>query len=1120
MDGPTTDTAARTVGTIGPPSDSSPSDFSEVHSDGIPEAIVEEAVALVGHWLDTAGVVETRAERALGDRLLGLIEDPAGVGFTMRFVDRVARHRHDRLAADQLAALVRTGDLPAFLGRLDRLLLGIGARLAPLLPALVMPLARRRMRGLVGHLVVDAEPTQMHEHMVERRGRGYDLNVNLLGEAVLGEGEAARRFARTLELVDDPEVAYVSVKVSAIASQINLWALDHTVERIKVRLRVLYGRAAATGSGGAPTFVNLDMEEYRDLEITIRAFTELLDEPDLRSTDAGIVLQAYLPDAFDALRRLTRWADARREAGGGQIKIRLVKGANLAMERVDSATHGWVQAPYATKAEVDANYKRCLDWVLRPGRTGAVRIGVASHNLFDMAWAHLLAEARGVGGRVEFEMLHGMAPAQARTVLADTGGLLLYTPVVGRDDFDVAIGYLFRRLEENASADNFLRHLFSLRPGTIQFDEQADRFRAAVRDRLLVGSGARRAIGVADLPTDRFVNQPDLDLSLPATQAGLRSLEGRSPTAVDAPVTTTVADIDRVVASVRAAQPEWAARPPADRRTILHRVADELLARRDDLFTTMTHEAAKTWAEADVEINEAVDFARWYADRSLELERVDGATFTPLGVIAVIPPWNFPVAIPTGGALASLAAGNAVVFKPASGTPRCAEIIAEACWAAGVPADVLRFVRTPDHDVGRRLVTSADGVILTGSHETADLFRSWKPDMALFAETSGKNALIVTPQADMDLAAADLVRSAFGHQGQKCSAASLGILVGEVHDDERFLRQVVDAAASLVTGPSTDPATTFGPLVGPATGKLLDALTTLGPGERWLLEPRRLDAEGRAWTPGVKIGVRAGSPFHHTECFGPVLGLMAARDLDEAIAIQNAVDYGLTGGIHSLDPSEVDRWLEHVEVGNAYVNRPITGAIVQRQPFGGWKRSVVGPGAKAGGPDYLLQLGTWSPDRPLHGDGDLAAAAESDAIWWERRYGVDHDPAGLFCEANVLRYRRRPDVIVRVGTGADPYEVVRVLAAARRCGVEPEVSRAGEVDDRSFAASLPGHRFGRIRYVGEVGIEVRRAAIAAEVDLIDAPVTASGRLELRWFLREQTISRTLHRFGNLVGIDG
>jgi RHH-type proline utilization regulon transcriptional repressor/proline dehydrogenase/delta 1-pyrroline-5-carboxylate dehydrogenase len=401
------------------------------------------------------------------------------------------------------------------------------------------------------------------------------------------------------------------------------------------------------------------------------------------------------------------------------------------------------------------------------------------------------------------------------------------------------------------------------------------------------------------------------------------------------------------------------------------------------------------------------------------------------------------------------------------------------------------------------------------------MFRSWKPDMTLFAETSGKNALVVTPQADMDLAANDLVRSAFGHQGQKCSAASLGILVGEVYRDERFLRQVVDAAASLVVGPTTNPATTLGPLIGPATGKLADALTTLDAGERWLLEPRRLDEAGSAWTPGIKMGVSPGSSFHQTECFGPVLGLMAAADLDEAISLQNAVDYGLTGGIHSLDPTEVDRWLDEVQVGNAYVNRQITGAIVQRQPFGGWKRSVVGPGAKAGGPDYLLQLGTWQAVEPVRSATVLAAAEESDAIWWKRHYGVDHDPTGLFCEANVLRYRPRPDVIVRVGRDADPFEVGRVLAAARQCGVQPEVSRAAEVDDGAFADSLSDHRFGRIRYVGGgggIGDEVRCAAIAAEVDLVDAPVATSGRLELRWYLREQAISRTLHRFGNLVGV--
>jgi RHH-type proline utilization regulon transcriptional repressor/proline dehydrogenase/delta 1-pyrroline-5-carboxylate dehydrogenase len=1089
--------------------------------DPVPDEIVEDAVRLVGRWLDAASAAETTDERDLADRLLGLVEDEHGVAFTMRFVDRVARSRHNGLAARQLSRLVNDQVLPLFLGPLDRLMLAVGARLAPLVPALVMPIARWRMRGLVGHLVVDAEPDAMHAHLAGRRDDGYDLNVNLLGEAVLGEAEAARRFQRTLDLIEDPEVPYVSVKVSSIASQVNLWAFEHTLERVKDRLRLLYqGAADPASGGGAPTFVNLDMEEYRDLELTVRAFTELLDEPDLRHLDAGIVLQAYLPDAFGSLQRLTAWADGRRRAGGGKIKIRLVKGANLAMEQVDAAMHGWEQAPYASKAEVDANYKRCLDWVLRPEHTGAVRIGLASHNLFDVAWAHLLAEARGVSDRIEFEMLQGMAPSQARTVRSDTGGLLLYTPVVAREDFDVAISYLFRRLEENASPDNFLRHLFSLRPGTPEFEDEAEKFRRSVPERTTVGAAPRRGSSLATPSAGTFVNQPDTDPALSRTQDWLSGLVGLAMTEVATPVTTSMDEVGGEVAVAREAQRRWIAVPRQERWAVLHRVADELVARRDDLFVSMTQEASKTWAEADLEINEAVDFARWYATGRLGTGRSGGSRVRAVGRGRGDPTVELPGGHPHWWRHGFTGCRERRHLQAGTETPRCAEVVAEACWAAGVPADLLRFVRTPDNEVGRHLVTSTDGVILTGAHETATMFRSWKPDMTLFAETSGKNALVVTPQADMDLAANDLVRSAFGHQGQKCSAASLGILVGEAYRDERFLRQVVDAAASLVVGPTTDPATTFGPLIGPATEKLSAALTTLDAGERWLLEPRCLDDSGTSWTPGIKIGVSPGSSFHQTECFGPVLGLMAAVDLDEAISFQNAVDFGLTGGIHSLDPTEVDRWLDEVQVGNAYVNRQITGAIVQRQPFGGWKRSVVGPGAKAGGPDYLLQLGTWKPVAPVRSAAALAAAEESDVTWWDCHYGVDSDPTGLFCEANVLRYRPRPDVIVRVGSGADVFEVDRVLAAARLGGVQPEVSREDEVDDEAFAALLPGYRFGRIRYVGDGGVSdiVRRAAIAAEVDLIDAPVTASGRLELRWYLREQAISQTLHRFGNLVGV--
>ena len=262
-------------------------------------------------------------------------------------------------------------------------------------------------------------------------------------------------------------------------------------------------------------------------------------------------------------------------------------------------------------------------------------------------------------------------------------------------------------------------------------------------------------------------------------------------------------------------------------------------------------------------------------------------------------------------------------------------------------------MRCPDDDVGRHLVThpGVDGVVLTGSYDTARLFLGWRPDLRLLAETSGKNSLVISQTADVDAALRDLVRSAFGHAGQKCSAASLAIVEAPLYDDPGFRRRLADAVRSLRVGPAADPATMVGPVINEPSGPLARALTTLDDGESWLVEPRRIGE--RLWTPGVRLGVRPGSWFHRTECFGPVLGVMRADDLDHAIELQNAVDYGLTGGLHSLDEGEIERWLDRVEVGNAYVNRHTTGAIVRRQPFGGWKRSSVGRGAKTGGPDDI-----------------------------------------------------------------------------------------------------------------------------------------------------------------------
>ena len=1085
------------------------------------ELLADEAVERVGRWLIAADGTGSGQARVAAGRLAAMVTDPSATAFAMRFVDRVIRPEDPAVAAGQLASLVEEAELPTFLSAVDRWLLRLGARLGRRLPRMVVSLARRRMRALVGHLVVDAEPERLAAHLRSKATEGFSLNVNMLGEAVMGDAEARRRHREVLDMLAQPDVDYVSVKVSSVVSQLNPWDFDGSLGRVVEALRPLLRAATSTAP---PVFINLDMEEYHDLELTTRAFCTLLEESEFADAEAGIALQAYLPDSYRALKSLVEWHNGLVAAGGrrGSIKIRLVKGANLAMERVEAAMHGWPQAPYETKAETDANYKRCLDWVFTPERTASVRIGAASHNLFDVAWADLLAGRRGVRHRVEFELLEGMAPKQAELLRRSGRGVLLYTPAVAEKDFDVAIAYLFRRLEENASDENFIHHLFGLKPGSAAFDAEETKFRTAVADRWSADSepcrrqDRRCELDPAD-PAAGFFNEPDTDPALAPNRAWAREIVAHRWSGPASAVTRETVEIDRVVHAAAAAQPAWASRPPVERRDLLWRVADELARRRGDLVAAMVHEGHKTIAEADPEVSEAIDFARWYGESALGLSGSELARFEPFGTVLVVPPWNFPAAIPSGGVFAALAAGNAAILKPAPETPGCAEIIAECCWAAGLPRGLVGFVRTPDDEVGRHLVThpGVGAVILTGAYDTARLFLSWKPQMRLFAETSGKNAMVITPHADIDLAVADLVASAFGHSGQKCSAASLAICVGAAYTSSRLRRQLVDAVTSLKVGSSTGLATTMGPTIKPPDGKLLQALTRLDYGEEWLVEPRRLDQQ--TWTPGVRLGVRPDSWFARTECFGPVLGLVHTASLEDAIAIQNSSFYGLTGGIHTLDPAEIRQWTEAVEVGNAYINRGTTGAIVRRQPFGGSKRSSVGPGAKAGGPNYVARLGTWHPvDAGLSDEEWQETARASDEAAWKTEFGIEHDPAGLFCESNVLRYRPVKGVALRAEADAAPRDVARARAAAARCGVPLTESHAADETSAEFAARLGPLGVERVRVMGTCSDQLRAAANEAGVHIADDPVTAEGRIELLHYLQEQSVSRTTHRYGNVL----
>jgi RHH-type proline utilization regulon transcriptional repressor/proline dehydrogenase/delta 1-pyrroline-5-carboxylate dehydrogenase len=1057
-------------------------------ADPIVPRVVELAAALAAEarraW--TAG---ERAESAQMARMMG---DDAGKAFTLAMVDRVFRSRDPARQAARLRSFLGRFGVPKYLPPHQRLMLATGAAAARLLPGPVMAAMEGQLRRSSARVILAGEPKPLNGYLAARKAAGTRVNLNHLGEAILGEAEAAHRVKAVLDHLANPAVDYISVKISAIFSQINIIDWDATLATIKDRLRTLY-RAAMPGR----KFVNLDMEEYRDLELTVAAFQQVLDEPEFRSYAAGIVLQAYLPDSWAVQQRLTVWAQRRVANGGTPIKIRLVKGANLAMETVEAELHGWNAAPYPTKAETDANYRRMLEYGCQPEHAAAVKLGVASHNLFDVALALTLREQMGVRDRVELEMLEGMANHQARVVQAKAGGLLVYAPAVHRADFISAMAYLVRRLDENTSPDNFLHDLFDLTPGSPAWGRQERRFVTGWDERATVSAESRRG-EPEPVPADaRFHNASDTDW----TQADKRAALNAARAAWVEPSLPTLGEMETVLSTAVSAQPAWEALGAAARGQVLRRGADAMESARFETIAQMMHEAKKAPAEADGEVSEAVDFARYVATTAL----VPEVTAAALGVVVVTPPWNFPYAIPCGGVVAALAAGNSVILKPAPETVGVAWHLVRHLWSAGVPRDVLQFHPCEDGEIGKGLITDprVAAVVLTGAYETAQLFLSWRPSLRLYAETSGKNGIVVTAQADRDLAVKDLIRSAFGHSGQKCSAASLGILEAEVYDDPAFRRALRDAAASLKVGPATDLGSLVTPVIREPSPNLLRALTTLEPGEEWLLEPKVSPTDPCQWSPGIKLGVRPGSWFHTTECFGPVLGLMRAKDLDDAIRIQNDTPFGLTGGIHSLDDAEIATWRDRVQVGNAYVNRPITGAIVQRQPFGGWKRSSLGPGNKAGGPNYTSLFATLA---------DAGDSGENYQKWWDEYFAVAHDPSGLTCESNQLRYRPCRGVVLRLPTD-DAEPVALAQSAARVCSVPLHLSFADRETEAELATRLPTLSAEFLRTVEMPGDALLIAAYGAGLNWMHAPLLKSGRHELPRWLREQAVSETRHRYG-------
>lgn len=1169
----------------------------------------ERAISLAALILAEAQATQTRSERRIQAQLARMMRDPVGKAFTTSMTDQCFRSQNPKRVANQLVFLIKSFGIPQFLSYGKKLQLWTFKLLAPLFPTPFVALTRNMLRNETASLILPGEADSLIKHMQRRRREGVRINLNHLGEAILGEEEANRRLQIYLEDLANPNIEYISVKISAICSQLNMLDWRGTLSLITNRLKQLFRSAEKhhyqrRDGNIVSKFVNLDMEEYRDLHLTVEAFRCVLNDPEFKHYSAGIVLQSYLPDSYSIQQTLTAWARERVAHGGAPIKIRIVKGANLGMERVEASLKGWPQAPYATKAEVDANFKRMVAFGCERKNAIVVNLGIGSHNLFDIAYALLLRSENKVEQYVCFEMLEGMADSMRRVVQKLAGDMLLYCPAATREEFQYAIAYLVRRLDENTAPENFLRHIFGLYPGTNEWQEQSRLFARATQEADIVSNLPRRTQDRHIIPIkpplcSPFENEADTDWALPQNRQWAEELvhawkdreefkeepiplviggefvqgdaigSGEDPAAPGKILYRyTLADSNHLEKTLQAsakAFAEWSKKTVKERSNLLAEIAHELRCSRADLIGAMVADTGKTIPEADVEVSEAIDFAEYYRRNLEEITSLKDVQWTPKGIVLVAPPWNFPCSIPAGGILAALAAGNCVIFKPASEAVLVGWQLVQTLWKAGISKEVLQFFTCEDDPVGSQLVKDPriSCVVLTGATATAKLMLQLRPGIDLMAETGGKNALIISNLSDRELAIKDLVQSAFGHAGQKCSACSLAICEAEVYDDPHFRAQLRDAAASWRVGSQWNLITRLNPLIHAPNPTLMRGLTTLEEGEEWLLQPKQDPKNPNLWSPGIKLGVKPTSFTYQNELFGPVLALMRAENLEHAIQLANGTPYGLTSGLHSLDEREQQKWIQQIEAGNCYINRGITGAIVQRQPFGGCKASSFGPGAKAGGPNYVMQL---MRAQQLTLPGHLVepkelsvpvralslylkqnaypatkmsvweASVGSYTFYWNRYFSHSHDPSRILGQDNILRYVPHQQLLLRVQSGDDRFDLMRASAAASICNTSLEISgdpsffqqiafkswldqcsniKIVEEKEDLLIARLVKDGIKRLRFLSPPSFFLQKALADASCSVTVAPVLANGRIELLHYLREVSLSIDTHRYGYL-----
>jgi RHH-type proline utilization regulon transcriptional repressor/proline dehydrogenase/delta 1-pyrroline-5-carboxylate dehydrogenase len=873
-----------------------------------------------------------------------------------------------------------------------------GVGVGSLAPSLLAGAVRKNVTEMAKMFILGERPEEAIPTLKKMREKKICFTVDILGEVTLSEKEADEYQSRYIELIkwlakdsanwekvdqldvdhtgDIPKVN-VSVKLSSLYSQIhNVKAYDQVRKVCVEKLTPIFRVAKEHG-----VFLNVDIESYLIKDLTIDVFCDMVTMDEFKDYPHwGLAIQAYLRECYQDVKKLVDVAKKRKSP----FTVRLVKGAYWDYETIKAKQNDWPIPVYTIKRESDVNFEKCAQLIFDNYKH--VHIALGSHNVRSIAAAIAYAEKKGLPKNAyEVQMLHGMAEPIKNSLINMGYRVREYTPV---GELIPGMAYFVRRLLENTSNESFLRSTFAdgmetdklledpgqnLIPSNDKYDygnlfvnePLRDYAQADCRENMLsalkkvrsqLGKTYPLVIGKKEIKTDRTLES--VNPSKPSEVIGSVCLAGQ-------------AEAEQAVQTAKEAFKTWSTTPYEERARIIDKAADIMARRRDEISALEVFEVGKPWAEADGDLTESIDFYRYYArdmrrlGKGYKVGHAPGETthyhYVSRGVVLVVSPWNFPLALLAGMLSAAVVAGNTVVVKPSGQSPITAAYLMQIMKEAGVPPGVVNFVPGPGSEIGDYLVDHKDVAMITftGSKEVGlrivERAAKTQPGQRgvkkVIAEMGGKNGCIVDSDADLDEAVAGVLYAAFGFSGQKCSACSRAIVHADIYD--RFIERLVEATRSIKVDNPENPEAYMGPVVEKAAQENILAAIERGKKEARLIFQGEVPSEGFFVPPTIFADVDENSFLAQEEFFGPVLAIIKAKDLDHAIEIGNNSEYGLTGGVYSRSPANIIRVRNEYEAGNVYINRHITGALVDRHPFGGFKMSGVG--SKTGGPDYLMQ---------------------------------------------------------------------------------------------------------------------------------------------------------------------